>query len=130
MVLNLFTALRLLSHPEYAGIPSDQLPVLARLFLSGFDQYYVGLLFWSLASGVGACLWLRSRYINRVLAAFGVLASVWCVGCTIALLISPGFSKTVNLWLFDTPMVLFEIILSFLLLVRGLRSRDREPATL
>ncbi len=128
IVLNLFTALRLLSHPEYAGIPSDQLPVLARLYLSGFDQYYVGLFFWSMASAVGACLWFKSRHIHRALAMFGILASAWCVGCTIALFISPGFSKTVNLWWFDVPMVLFEIILSLLLLFRGLRSRDREPA--
>jgi len=128
VVLNLFTALRLLSHPEYAGLPPDQLPVLARLYLSGFDQYYVGLLFWSLASGVGAYLWLKSRYIHRALAAFGILASAWCAGCTIVLFIFPDFSKTVNLWWFDTPMVLFEIVLSFLLLFRGLRTRDRGPA--
>ena len=126
VVLNLFTALRLLSHPEYAALPSDQLPALARLYLSGFDQYYVGLLFWSLASGVGAYLWLKSHYIHSALAAFGVLASAWCVGCTIALFIFPDFSKTVNLWWFDMPMVLFEIVLSFLLLFRGLRTRDRE----
>jgi len=56
------------------------------------------------------------------------LASAWCVYCTIALFVFPDFSKTVNLWWFDTPMVLFEIVLSFLLLFRGMRSRDREPA--
>jgi hypothetical protein len=128
VVLNLFTALRLLSHSEYAGLPPDQLPVLARLYLSGFDQYYVGLLFWSLASGVGAYLWLKSRYIHRALAAFGALASAWCAGCTIALFIFPGFSKTVNLWWFDTPMVLFEIVLSFQLLFSRLRSRDLQFA--
>ncbi len=126
VVLNLFAALRLLSHPEYAGLPSDQLPILAHLYLSGFDQYYVGLLLWSLASGVGAYLWLKSRYIHRALAAFGILASAWCAGCTIILFINPGFSKTVNLWWFDTPMVLFEIVLSFQLLFFGLRSRDLE----
>ncbi|MGH8160476.1 MAG: DUF4386 domain-containing protein [Rhodanobacter sp.] len=127
VVLNLFTALRLLSHPEYAGLPADQLPVFARLYLSGFDQYYVGLLFWSLASGVGAYLWLKSSYIHRALAAFGILASAWCIVCTIILFVFPDFSKTVNLWWFDTPMVLFEIALSFLLLFRGLRARDQEP---
>ena len=128
VVLNLFMALRLLSHPEYAGLPSSQLVIFARLYLSGFDQYYVGLLFWSLASGVGAYLWLKSRYLHRALAGFGILASAWCASCTIALLVCPGFSKIVNLWLFDTPMVLFEIVLSFLLLFRGLRSPDRQPA--
>ena len=128
VVLNLFTALRLLSHPEYTGLPPDQLPVLARLYLSGFDQYYVGLLFWSLASGVGACLWLKSRYIHRALSAFGILASAWCASCTILLFIFPDFSKAVNLWWFDSPMVLFEIVLSLSLLFRGLRTRDRGPA--
>jgi len=127
LVLNLFTALRLLSQPEYAGLPSDQLAILARLYLSGFDHYYVGLLFWSLASGVGAYLWLKSRFIHGVFAAFGILASAWCAGGTLVLFIFPDFSQIVNLWWFDTPMVLFEIILSFLLLFRGLRSQDREP---
>ena len=121
VALNHFTALRLLSRPEYAGFPSDQLPVLARLYLSGFDQYYVGLLFWSLGATAGAYLWLKARYVPSALAAFGILASAWCAGCTFVLLILPGFPKVVNLWWFDTPMALFEIALSLLLLFRGLR---------
>jgi len=123
VTLNLFTALRLLSRPEYAGVlPPGQLPVLARLYLSGFDQYYVGLLFWSLGATIGAYVWLKSGFIPRSLAVFGILASGWCVACTAALLIRPTFSNVVNLWAFDTPMALFEIALSVLLLVRGLRS--------
>ncbi len=97
------------------------MPVQARLYLSGFDQYYVGLLFWSLGATVGAYLWLKARYVPSALAALGILASAWCAVCTSALLISPGFSKVVNLWAFDMPMVLFEIALSLLLLFRGLR---------
>jgi hypothetical protein len=120
--VNLFTALRLLRRPEYAHVlPPDQLPVLARLYLSGFDQYYVGLLFWSLAATVGAYLWLKSAYVPAALAAFGVLASAWCVACTVALFLYPDFPRLVNLWWFDMPMVLFEIAVSFLLLFRGLR---------
>lgn len=70
---------------------------------------------------MGAYLWLKSRYVPRSLAAFGLLASAWCTACTFALFLFPEFSKAVNLWWFDTPMVLFEIALSFLLLFRGLR---------
>jgi hypothetical protein len=122
VTLNLFTALRLLSRPDYARVlPPDQLPVLARLYLSGFDQYYVGLLFWSLGGTVGAYLWLKSGYVPRALAAFGMLASAWCAACTFALFLFPDLPKAVNLWWFDTPMALFEITLSFLLLLRGLR---------
>jgi hypothetical protein len=122
VTVNLFTALRLLSRPEYARVfPPDQLPVLARLYLSGFDQYYVGLLFWSLATTAGAYLWLKSAYVPSALAAFGVLASAWCAACTFVLFLFPDFPKLVNLWWFDVPMVLFEITLSVLLLIRGLR---------
>ena len=122
VTVNLFTALRLLSRPEYASVlPPDQLPVLARLYLSGFDQYYVGLLFWSLAATAGAYLWLKSGYVPSALAAFGILASAWCTACTFILFLFPDFPKLVNLWWFDMPMVLFEIAVSFLLLFRGLR---------
>lgn len=127
VALNNFTALRLLSHPEYAGFQS---PVLARLYLSGFDQYYVGLLFWSLGATIGAYLWLKARYVPAALAAIGIAASAWCAVCTIALLISPSFSKIVNLWAFDTPMALFEIVLSLLLLFRGLRPLTQRPLQL
>lgn len=120
VTLNLFLALRLLSRHEYAALPPDQLPVLARLYLSGFDQYYVGLLFWSLGATVGAYLWLKSSYVPRALAVFGILASAWCAGCTLVLLVFPDFAEVVNLWLVDSPMAVFELGLSLLLLFRGL----------
>jgi hypothetical protein len=107
VTVNLFTALRLLSRPEYVrAFPPNQLPVLARLYLSGFDQYYVGLLFWSLAATAGAYLWLKSAYVPRALAACGALASAWCAACTFVLFLFPDFPKLVNLWWFDMPMVL------------------------
>ena len=119
--VNLFTALRLLTQPEYArALPPDQLSVLARLHLSGFDQYYVSLLFWCLGSMVGACAWLQSRYIPRALAAFGILSSAWGAACTLCLFLFPGFQKVVDLTWFDVPMVLFELVLGPLLLFRGL----------
>lgn len=124
VALNLFTALRLLSQPVYVGLLPDSLQGLVKLYLSGFDQYYVGLLFWSLGAAVGAYLWLKSGYIPCLFAVFGILASAWCAGCTIALFLFPSFQEIVNLWLFDSPMVLFEIGLSLLLLFRGLRGTD------
>jgi hypothetical protein len=70
--LNLFTALRLLRDADYSrAFGPDQLPALARLYLSGFDAYYVGLLFWGLGATVGSYLWFNSNYIPRALAAFG-----------------------------------------------------------
>lgn len=127
--LNLFTALRLLSDADYSrAFGPDQLPALARLYLSGFDAYYVGLLFWGLGATVGSYLWFKSNYIPRALAAFGVISSAWCVACTFVFYIFPGFPKVVNLWLFDSPMAVFELALSFWLLFKGLRpSRIAGP---
>jgi hypothetical protein len=123
VAMNLFTALRLLSQTTYASLPPDSLQGLARLYMSGFDQYYVGLLFWSLGAAAGAWLWLESGYVPRLLAIFGILASVWGAGCTIVLFVLPSFQQVVNLWLFDVPLVLFEVVLSLLLLFRGLKGR-------
>ena len=121
--LNLFTALRLLSGADYSrAFGPNQLPVLARLYLSGFDQYYVGLLFWALGATVGSYLWFKSKYIPRALAAFGVISSAWCAACTFVLFIFPGFRSVVNWWWYDSPMGIFELALSFWLLFKGLRS--------
>jgi len=73
-----------------------------------------------LASTACGYLWFKSRYIPRGLAAWGVIASAWCALCTFVFIISPSFSKVVNLWWFDTPMGIFEIVTSFWLLFKGL----------
>ena len=121
VTINLFTVLRLLSDADYSrAFGPDQLSALARLYLSGSDTYYVGLLFWALGATVGSYLWFKSNYIPRALAAFGVISSAWCAACTFVFYIFPDFPKVVNLWWFDSPMVIFELALSFWLLFKGL----------
>jgi hypothetical protein len=121
VAINLFTALRLLSDADYSrAFGPERLPALARLYLSGSDQYYVGLLFWALGATVGSYLWFKSNYIPRGLAAFGVVSSAWCAACAFVFYIFPDFPKVVNLWVFDSPMVIFELALSFWLLFKGL----------
>ena len=113
-----------------SGQEMKRLQTLAKLYLSArFDQYYVGLLFWGLASTVCSYLWFKSNYIPRALAAFGVISSAWCAMCTFAFIIFPNFVEVVNLWWFDTPIGIFEIVTSFWLLFKGLRSSGiAEPA--
>jgi hypothetical protein len=125
IALNLFTALRLLGGADYLqAFGAEQLQALVKLHLSSSDPYYVGLLFYGLASTACAYLWFKSRYIPRGLAAWGVIASAWCALCTLVYIISPDFSKIVNLWWFDTPMGIFEIATSFWLLFKGLASSE------
>src|SRR2546427_2979946 len=120
--LNSLAALRLLGDAPYLKIfEPERLQALARVQIAGsFDDYYVGLPFFGLAATVCAYLWLKSKYIPRGLSIFGVIGSAWCVFCAIAYLISPQFNKIVNDYIFDTPMALFELVVSFWLLFKGL----------
>jgi hypothetical protein len=120
--LNALGALRLLGDAAYLPVfAADQLQTLARLHLaSSYDAYYVGLPFWGLASTVCSVLWFRSGYIPRVLAAFGVVSSAWCVICAFAFIVFPRFDAAVNASWFDVPMVAFEMTLALWLLFKGL----------
>ena len=121
--LNLLGALRLLGDAAYLSVFSpDQLQSLARLHIAATsDSYYTGLPFWGLASAICGCLFFKSGYIPRALAAFGVASSLWCVFCALAYLISPNFQNTVGLSWFDMPLVIFEMSLGVWLLFKGLR---------
>src|SRR5215831_5318438 len=120
--LNSLAALRLLGDAPYLKIfEPDRIQALARVQLAGsFDDYYIGLPFFGLAATVCAYLWLKSRYIPRGLSIFGVIGSAWCVFCAIVYLIFPGFEKSVNPYWFDSPMALFELVVSLWLLIKGL----------
>src|SRR2546423_9903024 len=120
--LNSLGALRLLGDASFLKVfEPDRLQALARTLIAGsFDDYYVGLPFFGLAATICAWLWLKSKYIPRGLSIFGVISSAWCVFCEFAYLIFPNFNKIVNDYIFDTPMALFELIVSFWLLFKGL----------
>ncbi len=121
--LDRLAALRLLDGPAYTRVfEAERLQALARLHLTGnFDAYYVGLPFFALASLICAYLWLRSGYLPRLWAAFGVTASAWGVGCAFAFLVFPDFNRLVGDWWFDTPLGLFEVGTGLWLLAKGLR---------
>jgi hypothetical protein len=121
--LNMLGALRLLGSTPYLQVfEPDRLQALSRLSVAAtFDDYYVGLPFFGLAATVCAWLWLKSNYIPKGLSIFGVIASAWCVICAFIFLIFPHFNKIVNDYIFDTPMALFELVVSFWLLFKGLK---------
>src|SRR5437762_1291584 len=120
--LNLLTALRVLNAKYLQVLEPDRVQALARFHLgAGFDDYYLGLPFFGLAATVCAWLWLKSNYIPKGLAIFGVISSVWCVLCAFVFLIFPNFNKIVNDYVFDTPMAIFELVVSLWLLVKGLQ---------
>ena len=129
IALNMLGALRLLGDAAYLPVfAADQLQTLANLHLaSGNDAYYVGLPFWGMASLLCSFLWLRSHYVPRLLAAFGVISSAWCVFCAFAFIVFPHFDAIVHAGWFDMPMVIFELVLGFWLLLKGLSPRALVP---
>jgi hypothetical protein len=128
--LNMLGALRLVGGASYLqSFEADRLQVLARLNIAAtFDDYYVGLPFFGLAATVCALLWVKSRYIPKGLAVFGVVSSAWCVICAFVFLIFPGFAKPIDPYWFDSPMAIFELILSVWLLSRGIRTPNPGEA--
>jgi hypothetical protein len=123
MSLNLLTALHLLNGPDYLRVLGiEQSQTLARLYLSGFDAYYVGLLFYGLASTACSYLFFKAGYIPKGLAAFGVIVSAWAAACTLAFIISPAFARVVNLWWFDSGLGIFEMVMGFWLLFKGIQT--------
>jgi hypothetical protein len=121
--LNSLAALRLLGDASYLKVfEPERLQALARVQIAGsFDDYYVGLPFFGLAATVCAWLWWKSNYIPKGLSLFGVISSAWCVFCAFVYLVFPNFNKIVNDYIFDSPMALFELVVSFWLLFKGLR---------
>ena len=121
--LNLLSSLRLLGGSSYLqAFEPERLQALSRLYIAAnFDAYYVGLPFFGLAATVTGYLFLKSNYIPKGLALFGVIASAWCVLCAFVYLVFPGFAKPVNPYWFDSPMAIFELLLALWLLFKGLR---------
>src|SRR5882724_7261511 len=128
--LNSLAALRLLGDASYLKVfEPERLQALARVQIAGsFDDYYVGLPFFGLAATVCAWLWWKSNYIPKGLSLFGVISSAWCVFCAFVYLISPNFNKIVNDYIFDSPMALFELVVSFWLLFKGLSPKIQSTA--
>jgi Domain of unknown function (DUF4386) len=119
-----FNTMRLLTKGgELGAFSENQLRALASLTPSMFwDQYYIALFFWGPSTALFSYLWLKSRYIPRAFAVFGMAAGALGTVCALAYVAfwnTPAFE---NIWAWlDTPLGLFEIALSVLLLARPLR---------
>ena len=120
-MLNDFAVLRLLSGADYLrAFDTKQLQALARLLISveaaGFQ---IGFVFLGLGSSLFSYLWLKSRYIPRALAVWGIFASLVLAIVTLAMMVFPALG-TVGLT-YMAPMFFFEVGMGLWLLVKGLR---------
>jgi Domain of unknown function (DUF4386) len=116
-----FAALRFVSDAEYLrSFAPAQLQALARVYLSiGTAGYQVGFVFLGLGSAVFSVLWLQSRYIPRLLAGWGIFASLTLALVTVAVMLFPALGAKMGL-AYMAPMFIYEVGLGLWLLIKGL----------
>ena len=119
-----FLALRLLRDTMYLqGFDGRQLQVLARLLVGGQGlSLQIAFVFLGSGTAVFACLWWRSRYIPRALAAVGILGASLLAVATVAIMIVPDLGVIGLSYMM--PLGVFEISVGFWLLIKGIARKE------
>jgi len=122
VTLNGLITLRLLGGADYLqGLDAHQLHSLARLYISARGLgFYVGFVFLGLGSAVFAYLLFRSRYVPRILPAWGMFASLLLAAGSLAVILWPWFSNNASM-AYMIPMFFYEVPLGLWFLIRGVK---------
>jgi hypothetical protein len=125
IALHSITALQLLNGAAYEQVLGvDRLQALALSTLATQSaQYIAGYLFLGLGSTLFSYLWLRSRYIPKILAVWGLVGSALCAGASIVFIVLPKLSNLI--WYI--PIGTFELAIGFWLSIRGIRFSAGQP---
>jgi hypothetical protein len=116
--------LRILSGAGYLqAFDANRLQALAMLSLGAHGAAYnVGLVLSGLRGTAFCYVWLRSRFIPKPLAAWGLAASFLMGACAFSSIIDPGLGSLVPVAIYGGPIFFFELVMGFWLLLRGLRT--------
>jgi hypothetical protein len=114
--------LRLLSGIDYLqAFNNSQLQSLARLSVSARGAgFYVAFVFLGLGSAVFAYVLFKSRYVPRVLAGWGVFASLLLAAGSLAVILSSRFAANASM-IYMVPMFFYEVPLGLWFLIRGVQ---------
>lgn len=121
-----FLRLRLYSSPQLAGaLGADQTQALVALTRhAGFVVYNISAIFFSIGSILFCYLFFKSRYIPRILSAFGVFASVVVTVICFASLIFPEHAATLQYgW---APMAIAEVTTGIWLMLFAVKTQPRS----
>lgn len=116
-----FGVLSLQSDPKYLqAFGIVQLQAISELAKSAeFASFNIATLFFSFGSTIFFYLFMQTRYIPRVLSAFGVFASVVTLFVSLGNLTFPAYANVIQFgWI---PIFVAEITTGVWLLVRGVR---------
>jgi hypothetical protein len=104
---------------------NDQLHALVRIFSANFSGFNISMMFLGIGSAIFFYLFYKSRYIPRLLAGWGVFASVVMVFVSAAMILFPENSRMLQLgW---GPLGIAEIGAALWLTIVGIR-QPRAPA--
>lgn len=105
------------------ALKAEQLQALARLCISldtGGNR--VAALFFGLGSTLFCYLWFKSRYVPRLLAAVGILASLVPTFIPLSTIVFVSLAEApLRRARTGIPIVIFEVILGVLLLIKGIQ---------
>lgn len=131
ITLSAFAVLALLNGADYLhAFDAKQLQALVYTLALGVHGagFNIGFVFLGLGSTVFSYLWLKSRYIPRALAAWGIFSSALMAIVTLSIMVFPGLAALGLTYMM--PMGLYEIGLGLWLLVKGIRAPSTEPVSL
>ncbi len=118
-----FLKLRLYTSPQSIGtLGADQSQALLGLARdAGFAVYNISAIFFSIGSILFCCLFFKSRYIPRILSAFGVFASVLVTIICFGSLIFPEHAGTLQYgW---APMAIAEVTIGIWLMLFAVKTQ-------
>ena len=132
-LLNMFTALQLLTSPEYAtAFEKGQLQALAFVFLNAQHYgYALGMVFFGLHLGVLGFLVYRSRFLPRILGILMVVSALGYLADSFTKFLLPQSADTLAMVVVVTALI-GELPLTLWLLVKGVnveRWRQRALAS-
>ena len=118
-IINYFVAMRLVSDADHLkAFDAEQLQALSVMHYTYASTFTVVAIFLGLGSTIFNYLLLKSGYIPKVLAAWGIFSSLLLVISQFAIIIFPDVEKTIIQASFG-PIVIDEIALGFWLLIKG-----------
>jgi hypothetical protein len=125
-----FVRLHLYSSQSIGALGTDQSQALVDLTRNaGFASYNISAIFFSVGSILFCYLFFKSRYIPRILSAFGVFASVVVTIMCFGSLIFPEYSAMLQYgW---APMAIAEVTTGFWLMLFAVKTQapsDQQSA--
>jgi hypothetical protein len=123
ITLSAFAVLALVSGGDYLrAFDAKQLEALVyalgvRVHGAGFN---IGFVFLGFGSTVFAYLWLKSRYIPKALAAWGIFSSLVLAIVTLAIMVFPSLGALGLTYMM--PLGIYEVGLGLWLLVKGIQA--------